>query len=306
MAIKCGFFNSINNDRLYNANDMSNYFEGLISDGVYNNVGQACIVKANGGLKITVGTGRAIISNKWVRIDSPEILTLFPSPSLSRYVAVCLRLNVSKREIKLDAIHGTASASPTPPVVTNTDNEKYLTLAHVLLHANATFVSQSHITDMRAYPKYCGWVTGLVQQVDTSELFLQFQTAYEEKLQEINEWKADLDRDGLFARVEELFAKVEELENSTAHDGAFTKTIGGAVNFTAGNMTRTLDIGFIPKQFEIYGLGSIIGVYLQWDNVNGWSGNAGFLYNYNVDMNNNTITISARTTSEDLIWRAFG
>ena len=35
MAIKYGFFNSVSGDRKYNADDISNYFLKLISDGVF-------------------------------------------------------------------------------------------------------------------------------------------------------------------------------------------------------------------------------------------------------------------------------
>ena len=51
MAVTYGFFNSVlvngMQDRRYNADQMSTYFKGLISDGVYQNVG--------GGLQVRAG-----------------------------------------------------------------------------------------------------------------------------------------------------------------------------------------------------------------------------------------------------------
>lgn len=38
--IKSGFYDSINHDRLYRADDFSDYFEGLISDGIYAGIGK--------------------------------------------------------------------------------------------------------------------------------------------------------------------------------------------------------------------------------------------------------------------------
>ena len=38
MAVTYGFFSSLNSDRLYNADQMSNYFKGLITNGVYESV----------------------------------------------------------------------------------------------------------------------------------------------------------------------------------------------------------------------------------------------------------------------------
>ena len=44
-----GFFNSVDGDRRYTADQMSNYFKGLISDGVYEGLGSALVVTAGDG-----------------------------------------------------------------------------------------------------------------------------------------------------------------------------------------------------------------------------------------------------------------
>jgi hypothetical protein len=49
--------------------------------------------------------------------------------------------------------------------------------------------AQKRITDTRANTQICGWVTGLIRQVDTSQLFLQWQDAYEKNIAEMDEWK---------------------------------------------------------------------------------------------------------------------
>ena len=59
MAITSGFFDSVSGDRTYDADQMSTYFEGLISDGVYENVGDRfAVTSANSGMNINVGAGR--------------------------------------------------------------------------------------------------------------------------------------------------------------------------------------------------------------------------------------------------------
>lgn len=189
MGIEYGFFNSIDNDRTYNADDMSNYFEGLVSDGVYAAVGDACVVKTLGALTLSVGTGRAIINNKWVKIDNIQPVRITPHTSLNRYDAICLQLDNNARKISIVVIEGTPSTTPQIPTITNNSKIKHLVLAHVYVKANADRIIQSDITDRRPYKIYCGWVTGLIKQVDTSELFLQFQTACEEKQKEIQEWQ---------------------------------------------------------------------------------------------------------------------
>ena len=66
MAWTSGFFNSVNGDRLYNADQMSHIFEGLITDGVYESVGNKLAVQPNSGLDRyeTFTDARDISSNK--------------------------------------------------------------------------------------------------------------------------------------------------------------------------------------------------------------------------------------------------
>ena len=45
MAVSSGFFDSVNHDRLYNADQVSSMFDGLILDGVYENMGEAFAIR---------------------------------------------------------------------------------------------------------------------------------------------------------------------------------------------------------------------------------------------------------------------
>ena len=74
MAITCGFFNSIDGDRLYNADQMSTYFKGLIGQGVYNSVGGGLQVVAANNFSVDVKTGRAIVGDvlKWIETGEAQ------------------------------------------------------------------------------------------------------------------------------------------------------------------------------------------------------------------------------------------
>ena len=41
MSVTSGFFNSLNGDRRYNAEQMSSIFDGIINDGIFANIGTA-------------------------------------------------------------------------------------------------------------------------------------------------------------------------------------------------------------------------------------------------------------------------
>ena len=48
------------------------------------------------------------------------------------------------------------------------------------VHANATEIRQSNIIDERANTEVCGFVTGLIDQIDTTNLFAQYDDAFNE------------------------------------------------------------------------------------------------------------------------------
>ena len=197
MAITYGFFNSINNDRRYDADQMSEYFDGLVSNGVYESVGGALQVKAiSGEMAVNVQTGRAIVNCKWVKNNSVLPLSINGSHvTLNRWTAVVIRLNHVDRTIEITTKDGTNASDPVKPAMQDDATAKELCLAYIYVKAGATAITQANITDMRP-SNLCGWVTGLIQQVDTSELFLQWQTAYEnyfaEMTAEFDDWFATL------------------------------------------------------------------------------------------------------------------
>lgn len=94
--------------------------------------------------------------------------------------------------------------------------------------------------------------------------------------------------------------------NATKQE-VFTQTKGGAIRNITYSEPVVLDVGFAPKTFELIGIGDGSGIYLQWDKTGGWTGNEGPLYDYDVDLSNNTVKINTHMTMDDnFIWRAFG
>lgn len=181
MAITSGFFDSINGDRRYNAEQMSTYFEGLVSDGIYENIGDKFIVTAGTGMTINVGSGRALIKSHWIKNDALLSLTLDAADvQLPRIDLIVLRLdlNESGRNIDVAVKKGTPAERPVQPAISVGTTVYELVLAAITVNKNTTEILQSNISDRRSSSQ-CGWVTGIIKQVDTSDLFLQWQTAYE-------------------------------------------------------------------------------------------------------------------------------
>lgn len=189
MAVTYGFFNSVSGDRTYNADQMSEYFKGLVSDGVYESVGGALQVLAGTGLSVNVSTGRMIIDSRWLNNDAVLNLTLNAAHvTLNRYTAIVARLDRTNRLISITTKDGSNATNPVKPSMTNTAEVTEKCLAYVYVAAGATSITQSAIEDTRPNNNICGWVTGLITQVDTSQLFLQWQTAYEEFYAQMQSW----------------------------------------------------------------------------------------------------------------------
>lgn len=192
MAITYGFFNSLAGDRKYNAAQITEYFEGLVSDGVYESVGGALQVQAATGMNVNIQTGRAIIDCRWIRNDAVITMPITASHvTLARYTAIMIRLDYSARDISIIAVDGTPASTPAKPTPTNTTEVKYLVLAYLYIPGGATTIPQANIQDMRG-TSLCGWVTGLIKQVDTSQLFAQYADAcqqfYEDMTAGFNAW----------------------------------------------------------------------------------------------------------------------
>ena len=177
MAWTSGFFNSVNGDRLYNADQMSRIFEGLITDGVYASVGNKLAVQPNSGMTIQIATGRGWFGRHWVNNDSEYTLTVAESDVvLKRYVAVCIK--VDDTDAVRDAVpylkYGEFATNPVKPTMIRTETVKEYCLAYIYIGAGVSEITASVIEDTRADESLCGWVTGLIEQLNSATLFEQF------------------------------------------------------------------------------------------------------------------------------------
>lgn len=182
MAVTYGFFNSINGDRTYNADQISEYFLKLISNGVFATPATAMQVTATTGLVVKVSAGWGFINCKFVKNDSDLYLQIDEADiTFDRIDRVVMKLDTSAehRNISIEVKKGTAAASPTAPELTRTGDVYELSLAQVLVSANSSVIVQADITDERANTDVCGYVTGLIDQIDTTNLFAQFTNAFE-------------------------------------------------------------------------------------------------------------------------------
>lgn len=173
MALTSGFFNSLNGDRKYNAEDIASMFDGIITDGIIKNHGEAFNVTANGGNQISVGSGRAWNKHTWTNNDSAMLVNMGPADSsLNRIDAVVLEINksddVRKNSIKI--VEGTPSASPSRPALINNIDVSQLPLAYILRPAGSTEVSQANITNSIGSNE-CPYAVPIIDEVKLTETY---------------------------------------------------------------------------------------------------------------------------------------
>lgn len=188
MAVRYGYFNSVDGDRKYNAEDMTMYFKGLVSDGIYQTIGNMFAVTATSGLTVSIGTGRALVNMHWIEYDTPFTIT-FDAASVSSdtYQLIVLRCNLADNVRSVGVFTKTSSDGTIS--LTNNDTVTELCIARVRIRANASSISQSDIRDYRG-SSYCPWITGLIKQVDVSQLNAQFYKYYEEQTAELEAYMA--------------------------------------------------------------------------------------------------------------------
>lgn len=183
--INGGFFHSLNNDRQYSAEDMNKPYKRIISDGVFATpLGTPStdfqVLSANNGMNIIIKKGWAMLGGKWIESENDLNIEITQNNNIvPRIDSIILQLDTSINERCCNIIYreGTPNSSPMPPDLTNIDNIIEMRIANILLKSSVNKVTQDLITDLRGSAE-CLWVTSLIKQVDTSQLFKQWEEAY--------------------------------------------------------------------------------------------------------------------------------
>lgn len=165
MALESGFFNSVGGDRLYNAEDMSRYFEHILSNGIFKRIENCFRVSPADGMTLNVAAGAGLINCHWFRAAAAETVTIPAAHAvLPRFDVVVARLDMSDsvRAITLQVVSGTPSESPAAPDPVRTPTVHDLVLALVYVPAGASAITAENLTDVRDIEWYCGYVQSLV------------------------------------------------------------------------------------------------------------------------------------------------
>lgn len=168
MTQRYGFFDSVDGDRRYSAEDMGRMFDGIIRDGIFANYMEAFKVSPHNGLSVRIAPGRCWFNHRWFECDETIYLGLAAAhTTYARIDAVAIEVNedASTRSVRLRIITGAPSSAPAVPTGIHQDGLNQYIVATIQVKANATAIDATNIVDNRGGTS-CPWVTAPDVSID--------------------------------------------------------------------------------------------------------------------------------------------
>ena len=241
---KSSFFNDIDDDRVYFAEDFARHLAKYFTNGIFNN---ELKVIANNDMTVTIQEGDANIEGyRYTNTASLTKTIDTADGSLKRIDNVVIRLDLTNRLISAQIIKGTFSDSPSAPSLVRSSTIYDLKLAEVYIGNGVTSITQANITDTRFNKNMCGNVVSTVETIDTTDVYNQLYTKFEEIIQQetteftawFNRIKNQLDTDA----AGHLAAEINKIVDSGLK--SYTKTLT-VDNWSLNNETNLYEYDII-------------------------------------------------------------
>lgn len=251
VTIQSGFFDSTEDaPRSYTAEEFSSIFDGLISDGVYENYpggtrtsgGKTTkippfeVTKVTGsGLAVNVGPGRGWFNHVWVLNSNTNLDIAAAHSTIDRRDTVSIRVRLGSRDASLMINQGATDGNVTPNVPSDTSDTFYYPIAYVKVPHGAASSSSLVIepaigVDNRSKTKF---IKAIVEPSISLHEYIQ---SY---IDQVNEWKDDMvelctDTPLQYAAaVTDVAERVSRLENGTGSEG-----LGGEISSLRSEYTN--------------------------------------------------------------------
>ena len=272
---KFSFFNDIDDDRVYFAEDFARHLAKYFTNGIFNNELQ---VIANNDMTITIKEGDANIEGYRYTNTGDLTKTIDTADgALKRIDNVVIRLDLTNRLISAQIIKGTFSDKQSAPSLVRSSTTYDIKLAEIYVDNGVTSITQSAIKDTRFDKNVCGNVVSTVETIDTTDVYNQLYTKFEEIIQqettEFTDWfnriKNQLDTDA----AGHLAAEINKIVDSGLK--SYTKTLT-VDNWSLNNETNLYEYDIIDSDVTS---STLVNVNL--DLVNQVKLNDGMVNSYN-------------------------
>ena len=240
--VDAGFFDAIDGDRKYSAEDMNRPYRKLISNGVFATPKGTPsdflqVFAANNGMNVIVSAGYALIGDKWFENPSDLIITISQnSEVLTRIDSIIAQVDKTQpgRVGSIVYRQGSASSNPIHPNINTEEDIAEFRLADIRISPSCVEITQDLITDCRGSDE-CPWVTSLLYQVDTSTLYAQWQAAYKKYYED-----QEVEHDSYFEEFKTIMSNFFKEEEKT-FDVWFQKMKDQLSEDAAGNLQVEID-----------------------------------------------------------------
>ena len=273
MPINSGFYNSVNGDRVYDADQFGSLFDGIISDGVFPNVGDKFFVRPVANtMNIFVGSGKAWLNRRWVENTGDETLAVqAANATLDRIDSVVLSVDISKavRGAKLESIKCTASATPNPPLIPSDGEKKYMILANIRVVKNARAIGAESITNFVG-SSLTPYVGGPVNTINLDALQNKLQGEFNNWFQTVRDalqnagGNTSTDVANLKASDNSQNTKISQLENRAGQIESSVTNISSKLetSSTFYNMVNISHFGMHNSVYRGASLGTNVSPYM--------------------------------------------
>lgn len=193
MTFRSGFWNSIDGDRTYSAEDMAIPFDGIITEGVFANWGDAFKATVVDGSTINIGSGKAWLSKKWVQNDSVYQMQInvseYASSTEPRTAVVSLDLKVEPyyrfaRFITDEQRYYGSFGELLNEITNHNAGRNSLPLFAINFAAGDSSIQQSNITNLVG-TSWCPYVTAPVQTVTVDDIRGKWDASYNALMKDI-------------------------------------------------------------------------------------------------------------------------
>lgn len=278
--VKCGFFDAIDNDRTYTAAQMNMPYKRVINNGVFATPQgtpstDLQVVSASNGMIINVLAGDGLFADRWFSNTATIAITVPNNNALTpRVDSVIVQVDTTTSGRAGNIVYrtGTPSASAAVPPINTVSGITEYRLANIYVAPGANTINNDAITDLRGSSS-CPWVTSLIQQVDTSTLWNQFQTAYQKQY---DDYTADYEE----YVGEQRTAWEEFLQSLTSELAVTTNVVMYENTYTANASVTNIPIGIASFNSET----DILQVF-----INGLFAAEGQKYTLNADKTSITL-----------------
>ena len=231
MAETYGFFDSQNHDRPYTSAQMSQYFQGIVTNGVFDGIGKNLVPYISGPY-VKIPPGRAVVDCHWYNNDDTVAL-VFPISSSVLRCTLVLVCDYTQRMIYPEIRQGSAINLPD---VTDTEDKKYLKLAHIQITTSTASITKVCIGDETPLLKN---LTEFVVKEDGKSLSTNDFT--DEYKSQIDTNTSDIDK--LKSRADAVDVNVSDLSDKVKQNTADTEELKSKTDATdevVGHLNKSL------------------------------------------------------------------